>query len=154
MKIFCNKSEEKYKEAKSRMYYIYKRFNSNIPDYNPFDLPTNQMFVKYPKELLSNGRIYQKNLMNKRDLRIYELNYVDRAQLDKHTHYGHYEYIYIKNGIFKDIEGNLYTEGDGFIIDGYHAHALKCETNNGSILIAFSKNKERLNIKLFSKYIK
>lgn len=151
--LFNSKGQQAYDKAKAKMRDLHKRFNSNIPDYNPFELPTDKIFVKYPNEALTEGRIYQRKLLSKRDLRIYELNYTGNAQLKKHTHYGFHEFIYIKHGTFINENDIPYIKGDVIMIDGYKAHALKCLTDNGCLLLSFSSTKSKLNVKHFNKYI-
>lgn len=151
--LFSSKGQNAYIKAKAKMRSVYKRINSNIPDYNPFDLPTNAIFVKYPSESLITGSVHQRNLVNKNDLRIDELNYKDKARLKVHTHYGFYEYVYIKQGVFIDIDNVAYIPGDGIILDGYNRHSLRCASSTGTLLLAFSSKKEKLNVKLLYKFL-
>lgn len=152
--FFNSKGKQAYDKAKASMEKIYNRLNSNVPDYNPFELPKNKMFVKYPKEALEDGRVYQRNLYNKKDLLIFELNYTECGKIKEHTHYGFYEFIYIKYGTFIDSKDIPYIKGDVVMIDGYLPHSLKCLTTNGGLVLGFSKTKSKLNIKKFYKYIK
>lgn len=151
--LFNSDGRKAYNKAKEHMKKLHARSNSNIPDFNPFKFPTNKIFVKYPADSLIEGRIYQKNIVDKKNLRIYELNYSGMGQMQAHTHYGFYEYVYIRYGTFIDLQGIAYTKGDAFILDCYNAHSLKCLTANGSMFVSFSAIKTKLNIEILTKFI-
>jgi quercetin dioxygenase-like cupin family protein len=153
MSWFGRNSDKIYEAAIRSMEKLHKRVNSNIPDYNPFELPVIKEFVSYPENALSSGSIKQRLLRKTSKLRVYELVYKNKAQLQEHTHYGFYEFVYVSAGTFITRNGDAYVKGDAFILDGYGVHALKCLTDSGALLVGFSKDKFRLDVSILTQYL-
>jgi len=146
--------DARYEFAITRMRNLYKRINSNVPDFNPFSLPTNNtVHLPYPDEVVRYGTITSKSLYGDEKVRILELKYYNNAELIKHTHMGYYELIFV-------CKGSFYTKRDKkvrqpntkYVIDGDIPHNIQCNSGYGILLIAFSKDKkllENLNIEQY-----
>lgn len=151
--LLRSRSDEAYAKAKEQLRAIHRRMNSNIPDYNPFELPDNRVYVKYPKEGTKSGKVFQKCLKTRADFKVIVQRHEECGQLFKHTHYGFYEFIYIVHGTFLDINDVPYIKGDAIFLNGFNPHSLKCLTETGMLLVAFSATKTKLNINTLLKYL-
>ena len=146
-------SHKSYDKAKEQLRAIHERMNSNIPDYNPFELPCNPYFVEYPREGTVAGKVFQRSEEDSKDYKVIRQKHEQHGQLGVHTHYGFHEFVYIEYGTFLDLEDLPYIKGDVILLNGYRPHALKCLTETGSLVIAFSSTKSKLNIKNLLKHI-
>ena len=149
------KADKLYNQAVTNMEALYRKINSNIPDYDLFEIPIINTWAEYPKVSVANGAVSQKGLKSKgKHYRVVKLKYEDYAKLYPHTHYGYWEYIFVLKGVFKDINGYSYKPGDSILVDGYDPHLLECLTTKGELMIIFAKEKKYASIKYIREYLK
>lgn len=149
------KADKLYMQAIDGMEALFRKINSNIPDYDLWEMPIVNTWVQYPKSSVKNGKIFQKGLKSKGSkYRVVKLRYQDFAELHPHTHYGYWEYIFVLNGTFKNLKGSEYIKGDNLLIDGYDPHMLKCLSPEGELMIVFAKEKKYAGIKYIREYLR
>lgn len=149
------KATKLYEQAVHDMEALYKKINSNIPDYDLFEIPIVKEWAEYPKESVSKGTVSQKGIkLRGSNFRIIKLKFENYAEMVPHTHYDYWEYMFITNGIFKDIKDNKYKSGDNILVDGYMPHTLKCMSPEGEVIVIFAKEKRFARFKYLRDYLK